>query len=138
MVHSCDLPTTQDAQIIIINAPVYFTAIWAIVKPWLAKETAAKVDILGANYQEVLLRDIAPESLPEYLGGICTCADLGGCRMSAAGPWLVGRKERRARWLLENSDDLGTNKHEQDSHVAVAEMEVRKESVLPQPVLVEA
>ncbi|KAG1906424.1 CRAL-TRIO domain-containing protein [Suillus fuscotomentosus] len=73
-------------QLLIINAPSSFTFIWGIIKPWLAKETVEKVDILGSNYREVLLDVIDAENLPEILGGTCTCKSEGGCDLSGAGP----------------------------------------------------
>ncbi|KAF5369447.1 hypothetical protein D9758_002675 [Tetrapyrgos nigripes] len=76
----------------IINAPSSFTIIWAAVKPWLAKETAEKIDILGSDYKERLLELIDADSLPSILGGNCTCEEFGGCHLSGAGPWLDGRK----------------------------------------------
>ncbi|KAH9950542.1 CRAL/TRIO domain-containing protein [Amylocystis lapponica] len=87
------------AQLAIVNAPASFTTIWGFIKPWLAKETVAKVDVLGANFADVLLRQIDADSLPQVLGGRCTCAEHGGCSMSNAGPWVDGRKERREQWL---------------------------------------
>jgi len=78
-------------QLVIINAPATFTIIWAAVKPWLAPDTVAKVDILGSNYADVLLKQVDAENLPESLGGSCTCEGLGGCTLSSAGPWLDGR-----------------------------------------------
>ncbi|PCH34555.1 CRAL/TRIO domain-containing protein [Wolfiporia cocos MD-104 SS10] len=69
---------------IIINAPVSFTYIWSFVKLWLAKETLAKIDILGADYQNVLLKDIDRENLPVVLGGTCECEDVGGCKWCRA------------------------------------------------------
>ncbi|GJE97186.1 Sec14-like phosphatidylinositol transfer family protein [Phanerochaete sordida] len=102
------------AQLAIVNAPSSFTAIWSVMRPWLAKETAAKVSVLGANYQKALLELVDAENLPETLGGTCTCAEctnitpdggeggvaeMGRCAFSSAGPWMVGRAERRAAWL---------------------------------------
>ncbi|KAH9998855.1 CRAL-TRIO domain-containing protein [Russula compacta] len=91
-------------QLIIINAPTSFTAIWSVIKPWLAPRTLDKISILGANnpdqHAAFLLDLISPENLPATLGGTCTCsASASGCTLSNAGPWMDGRTERRARWL---------------------------------------
>lgn len=82
-------------QLLIINAPSSFTFIWGFIKPWLAKETIEKVDILGSNYRDVLLDVVDVENLPEILGGKCTCEGEGGCELSGAGPWMDERKERK-------------------------------------------
>jgi hypothetical protein len=79
----------------IVNAPMSFTFIWSIIKPWLSKETADKVDILGSDYQEVLLGLVDKENLPASLGGGCECE--GGCEHSFAGPWKENLEERRER-----------------------------------------
>jgi len=76
----------------VINAPSTFTTIWSVVKAWLAKETAEKVEILGSNYKDVLLDLVDAENLPSSLGGSCTCSEVGGCQLSGAGPWQEGRK----------------------------------------------
>ncbi|KAG5648433.1 hypothetical protein DXG03_005007 [Asterophora parasitica] len=78
-------------QLAIVNAPSTFTAIWAIIKPWLSKATAEKVDILGHNYKDVLLKLVDADALPTSLGGTCECPEYGGCHMSCPGPWLDGR-----------------------------------------------
>ncbi|KAJ7644116.1 CRAL-TRIO domain-containing protein [Roridomyces roridus] len=77
-------------QLAIVNAPSSFTFIWSMMKPWLAKETVEKVDILSTDYQKVLLELIDADSLPSTLGGNCRCER--GCHMSGVGPWLDGRK----------------------------------------------
>ncbi|KAH0587041.1 Sec14 cytosolic factor [Termitomyces sp. J132] len=69
----------------IINAPWAFSAVWRAIKPWLDEVTVSKVDILGSNYKETLLKQIAAENLPVILGGTCDCP--GGCDLSDAGPW---------------------------------------------------
>ncbi|RDB15619.1 Sec14 cytosolic factor [Hypsizygus marmoreus] len=69
----------------IINAPWAFSAVWAVIKPWLDPVTVSKVDILGSSYKDTLLRQIPVENLPKEFGGICACA--GGCSLSDAGPW---------------------------------------------------
>jgi len=69
----------------IINVPWTFSAVWAIVKPWLDEVTVKKINILGGTYKEELLKQIPAENLPKQFGGLCECAE--GCEMSDAGPW---------------------------------------------------
>ena len=77
----------------IINASWAFSAVWAIIRPWLDEVTAAKVEIVGGGYKEALLKQIPKENLPKEFGGECQC--VGGCSMSDAGPWNVeGGKEK--------------------------------------------
>jgi hypothetical protein len=73
----------------IINAPWAFSAVWAIVRPWLDEVTVAKVEILGAGYKDALMQQIPKENLPKEFGGECQCQCVGGCPMSDAGPWNV-------------------------------------------------
>ncbi|KAF8073686.1 CRAL-TRIO domain-containing protein [Lyophyllum atratum] len=78
-------------QLAIVNAPSTFTMIWSVIKPWLSKETADKVDILGNNYKDVLLKLVDADCLPSTLGGTCECLEHGGCHMHCPGPWMDGR-----------------------------------------------
>ncbi|KAI9058320.1 CRAL/TRIO domain-containing protein [Trametes sanguinea] len=87
------------AQLAIVNAPMGFSTIWNVMKPWLAKETVAKVAIYGSDYKKALLELIDEDALPASLGGKCTCEGLGGCMKSNAGPWMHERKQRREAWL---------------------------------------
>jgi hypothetical protein len=57
--------------ILVINAPVYFTVIWAVVRPWLDPNVLEKVQILGGNYLETLRRFIDDKYIPSELGGTC-------------------------------------------------------------------
>lgn len=76
----------------IINAPMLFSTVWSLIKPWLDVVTVSKIDILGRDYKKVLLNQIPAENLPKDLGGLCQCA--GGCSLSDAGPWNeVGQVE---------------------------------------------
>jgi hypothetical protein len=100
----------------VINAPYGFSAIWAAVRPWVAKETQDKVHILGSDYQSGLLELVDAENLPESLGGKCTCTEYGGCELSKASPWMLDRERRREAWLsgerkgtglrLDNEEDV--------------------------------
>ncbi|KAF5389265.1 hypothetical protein D9757_003535 [Collybiopsis confluens] len=101
----------------ILNAPSSFTLIWNVIRPWLAKETANKVDILGPDYREKLLESIDEENLPWAVGGKCRCETEDGhegprCHLSANGPWLDGR----AGWG-PNAQKAQTNVSEKSNEI---------------------
>ncbi len=56
----------------IINAPFFFTAIWAIISPWVDPITAQKIRILGSDFLPTLREFISDDNIPDYLGGSCT------------------------------------------------------------------
>ena len=67
----------------VINAPVVFTSVWAVVKQLVDAKTRAKVDILGSKYSSKLLADIDADCLPQSLGGNDETFDVG----ADVGPW---------------------------------------------------
>ncbi|KAJ3815357.1 CRAL-TRIO domain-containing protein [Lentinula lateritia] len=108
-------------RLVILNAPSTFTIIWNAIRPWIAKETANKVDILGADYREQLLELVDEENLPWAVGGKCRCESEGGksegprCHTSATGPWLEGRvgwgpnaKQREGKQSKPDSETAGS------------------------------
>ena len=131
---NCLFPFSM-GQLAIVNAPVSFTFIWSIIKPWLSQETVAKVDILGSDYQEVLLDWIDKENLPASLGGDCECE--GGCEYSFAGPWKEGLEERRDRRRKEAIQQ--TNHELAGNGVAVLPIEtLREDDKVPGPTITES
>jgi len=70
----------------IINAPMLFSGIWTIIKPWLDEKTRNKITIIGSGFKEKLLADIEEKNLPEFLGGSCVC-EGGDCLANNIGLW---------------------------------------------------
>ncbi|CAG9460283.1 unnamed protein product [Pedinophyceae sp. YPF-701] len=98
---------------ILLNAPMVFSAIWAIVKPWLQERTRAKIHVFtpsqtaaGKMFGEG--STLAPEHLPAFLGGTCACPGEGGCRKADKGPWsdakVLARMEEEGRGV--RSDEV--------------------------------
>ncbi|KAI8326380.1 hypothetical protein GQ54DRAFT_253138, partial [Martensiomyces pterosporus] len=64
----------------VINAPSMFVTAWNIIKGWLDPRVISKIQILGKNYSQELLKQIPPYNLPAFLGGTCRCSHMpGGC-----------------------------------------------------------
>jgi hypothetical protein len=78
----------------VVNAPMMFTGIWAMVKMWIDEKTKEKIKILGGSYKKELLEFIDPENLPDFLdGGKCRC-NAQECDLSMnIGPWNPEGKE---------------------------------------------
>jgi len=76
----------------IVNAPYLFSTVWSVIKPWLDPVTVSKIDILGYDYKNVVLKQVPAENLPKDLGGTCNC--VGGCAMSDAGVWKEVEQEK--------------------------------------------
>ncbi|XP_022898609.1 phosphatidylinositol/phosphatidylcholine transfer protein SFH8-like isoform X2 [Olea europaea var. sylvestris] len=74
-------------QMFIINAGPGFRLLWNTVKSFLDPRTTTKIHVLGNKYQNKLLEIIDSSELPDFLGGMCSCADQGGCLHSDKGPW---------------------------------------------------
>lgn len=66
-------------QCFIVNSPMIFSAIWAVVKGFLDEKTRNKISIKGGKFEKELLELVEPENLPEFLGGKCKCEKFGGC-----------------------------------------------------------
>ena len=69
----------------IVNTPMLFSVAWKVIRPWLDERTQKKITTEGSKFQPKILELVAPENLPDFLGGTCVCA--GGCLNSDPGPW---------------------------------------------------
>lgn len=87
-------------RMIIINSPWYFSAIFAIIKPWLDEKTANKIMILGYNYLDTMHTIISGDQIPMEYGGTNTsfiwteswCA-ASGCSQADIDRYLANREE---------------------------------------------
>lgn len=73
---------------LIVNAPMLFSGIWAVVKGFLDEKTRGKIKIVGGNFMSSLEAFLDRSDIPDFLGGECTCPGVeGGCINSNKGPW---------------------------------------------------
>lgn len=72
----------------VVNSPYFFSGVWSVVKGFIDKRTQDKIKIMSNGWKPILLELVDAETLPEFLGGKCTCANHGGdCMTSNIGPW---------------------------------------------------
>ena len=113
----------------IINAPMLFSMLWAIVKGFLNERTRSKVRIFGSSYRDFLREKIDPENLPKFLGGDCTCDHVqGGCLRSCAGTWeaytVVNRELKLKSDLLAEQEEEEKKEEEEEKKEEVIVEEI--------------
>ena len=69
----------------VVNAPMLFSGIWAVVKGFLDEKTRGKIKILGANFLPKLEEYWHIDNIPDYMGG--NYNTNGGVIDSNYGPW---------------------------------------------------
>jgi hypothetical protein len=73
---------------LIVNSPYFFSGVWSMIKTFLDERTRGKIRIMSNGWKPVLLEYCDADTLPDFLGGTCTCEDNGGdCMRSNIGPW---------------------------------------------------
>lgn len=106
-IDSDNYPETLN-RMFIINAGPGFRLLWSSVKSFLDPKTTSKINVIGSKYHSKLLEIIDISELPAFLGGTCTCADVGGCLKAEKGPWkdpnilkmVLGGKAQCARQIV--------------------------------------
>lgn len=103
----------------LVNAGNGFRLLWNALKGFIDPRTSAKIQVLGDSYLTTLLEFIDISQLPHFLGGSCTCPNVGGCLRSNKGPWsdpqimnLVrcGQTSSTKRTSLSDGEEL-TSQH---------------------------
>ena len=75
-------------RVLVVNAPRFIAALWAVISPLLPARTRQKVSIISARHSTAALDElIAPEELPLFLGGRKPDAE---CAVAQAEPVPVG------------------------------------------------
>ncbi|KRW99487.1 CRAL-TRIO domain [Pseudocohnilembus persalinus] len=95
----------------IVNAPMLFTGIWQIIKPWLDEKTRNKITIMGGKYKEKLLELIDAENLPDFLGGTSKCEgtknlenNIGCWNPDAQNPLYPGEPGYTDSWMHQGQE----------------------------------
>lgn len=70
-------------RMLIINAPVIFSVAWAVIRPWLAEATRAKINIIRGDGKAEIAKLIDVDHIPVEYGGRCRCSPNGCIRGSS-------------------------------------------------------
>jgi hypothetical protein len=106
-------------QMFIVNAPLIFRAIWAVVSPWLEPRTQIKIQVISheKSSQQALLAAIPAENLIRRLGGLSDADPL-----VEQGPWCddAVREEASRATFRHVSSTLTASTLSADTAVDVA------------------
>jgi CRAL/TRIO domain len=89
-------------QMFIVNAPMIFKAMWAVISPWLEQRTQAKIQVISNEKQgqQALLAAIPPENLIARLGG---SSQVDPFADHTIGPWADPSVLERSQWKFKDS-----------------------------------
>jgi hypothetical protein len=106
-------------KLFVINSTMFQRGVWWVLSNLLDPVTVSKIQVLGSDYKDTLLKHIPAENLPAMFGGSCQCE--GGCELSDAGPWQEDEWRRPAWW--EKDEEKEEEKKEEAAEGAAAEGE---------------
>jgi hypothetical protein len=104
------------AHLFIINAPWYFSAIYALITPFIDPVTSTKIRIIGSNYLEELRAHIDDDQIPVEMGGskegivwFFPCSEETGISPNQIKEYLERHHEKDFKVLPsdESKDNLG-------------------------------
>ena len=72
-------------QLYFVNTPMLFETVWAFLKESVRPGTIQKIQFLGSEFEEQLLKLVSKDNLPESLGGTVSDEDL---ILHDRGPWV--------------------------------------------------
>lgn len=87
----------------VINTPLLFRTVWAIVRPMIDEDTVKKIHIYGKDYKRHLHAIIDRADLPPFLGGTDKSLETGVCMTDKYLPkpsWRMTPEEREAQKAL--------------------------------------
>ena len=61
-------------KVFIVNAPMFFSALWKIISPIMDPRTKAKLSISSSKVCDELIAYIGAESVPKQYGGTLQCS----------------------------------------------------------------
>jgi len=131
----------------IINAPLFFSGVWTILKHFIDEKTKKKIHILDSKYQKELYQFANVDNLPDFLGGKMTSQDYGEDFCKEQGPWKEEMKQLQLIQPIryenvvekpQNSVDLreiqkeSTNEGPNNGYASINQNEYEKEIVIEQ------
>ena len=71
----------------IINSPLVFKTVWAVIKGWIDEKTRAKIEILGSSYMKKLTALVDISQIPNFMGEKNNMGQLDADFFTDQGPW---------------------------------------------------
>ena len=110
---------------LIVNAPMLFSGIWAVVKGFLDEKTRGKIKIIGSNFMPTVQQYLDHENIPTFLGG-GNEVDLN----IETGPWMDYEVHGTSiRLKSDNQNPPEERKESEEEEVKVNENEAEPEEV---------
>lgn len=111
----------------IVNAPMLFSGIWAVVKGFLDEKTRNKIKIIGANFLPTLEEYWDINDIPTFMGGRCEVTDLS----ASHGPWddyeIHGTGIRRKQTVAQIEAAPEEEKKEEEEPMSVQQQDGQQE-----------
>ena len=86
----------------VVNSPMIFTGVWAMVKAFLDEKTQKKIGLKGNSFQKELFTIVDKENVLKFIGGTsCPDQEDDAVLQQDMGPWNDYKYERETGKIVK-------------------------------------